>query len=99
MQPVNVGTLAPHGETFMPEWIKPDNYSDRTGSYIIMISAQNGTVVEELWFRPAKIGMGWAYKFTVSRVPPNRPSSRGYNIFRGKSIVKIVDWTEPIPPE
>ena len=97
MHPQPIGNLAPRGETFIPGWIKPDSNADGTGAYIITIAAQNGLVTEQLWFRRAKIGDGWAYKFIVMRPMPNKGIDPTYNIFKNAKVLKMVDWIEPKP--
>jgi hypothetical protein len=86
LRPYAMGTLAKQGSLKLPVFIKPETNDQGLYHYVIMVSAQNGTIMENLYFRPSKDGNGWAYKFNVVRNLP------------GKSDIKILntDWKEPV---
>ncbi len=52
--------------------------------YYIQVSAQNGATMEDLWFRKAATGNGWAYKLTVAKSVKDK-----------RVPLLAVDWTEP----
>ena len=86
MNPMVIGTLGPHDSTLLQNPIAPRTAIGGTAHYTIFVSAQNGTSVEEIWFRPSKNGVGSAYKFVVRR-----------QYRRHIQILRSVDWTEPKP--
>jgi hypothetical protein len=100
MKPYEIGTLYPHGESFMTNWIVPQPFPEGKGHHVVMISAQNGLVVEDLWFRPANKDGGWAYRYSISRVPPSRnKEGQEYNLFVGAVLLHSSEWIEPSKPQ
>lgn len=85
---VNIGSIAPRGVVRLPYKLHPDSGPD---GFEIEINAQNGSVVEDLYFRKPQQGYGWAYKFTVNRI---HLDDRG-NVLSVIPIKK-VDWSEPV---
>lgn len=85
MSPVTIGSLAPHELRMIPNiFIEPRTFVNGQGHYIATIYAQNGWITEQVYLRPAKSGVGWAYRLSVSRIS------------KGKEItLKSVNWTEP----
>lgn len=67
-RPIFIGTIGPHGHAPVPMFLSP-TLEEKSGqdNYWIMISAQNGTVSQSLFFRKAKTGTGWASSFLVDK--------------------------------
>src|ERR1700693_711749 len=74
-KPIFIGTVGPHAFAPVPLFLipRPEAKSGQD-HYWIMISAQNGTVSESLYFRKNRKGTTpWAYSYTVSKdVPVNK---------------------------
>ena len=74
-KPIFIGTIGPHGFAPVPLFLipRPEAKSGQD-HYWIMISAQNGTVSESLYFRKNRKGtVPWAYSYTVTKdVPVNK---------------------------
>jgi hypothetical protein len=85
MSPVPVGSLAPHESRLTPTiYIDPKTFVDHEAHYRAVVYAQNGQILEDIYLRPAKGGIGWAYRLKIER-PLN-----------GKEVLlKSIDWTEP----
>ena len=85
MNPITLGNLSPHSSELLPTfWVDPTLFVDKKAHYIVAVFAQNGETLENLYFREAKSGHGWASKYEV------------YRLIKGKStVVKSVDWIEP----
>jgi len=97
MNPIQYGTLPPHFGGSLPNyWITPKLRSDGLADYHILINAQNGGVVEELYFRPSQDRRSFAYKFeVVQKITGKRMEG---DFLAGKAwfrYVKKQDWTEP----
>jgi hypothetical protein len=82
---IQVGSLPGHALTTVPDYYLHPFQDDPSGHphYQLMIGAQNGTVHEDLWLRPAA-KIGWAYKVKVIK--------GGHS----KALLEL-DWTEPLP--
>jgi len=94
---IGVGTLSPgEGRTIadvMQLRLRPDG----TASYHLWINAQNPGVEENIEFKPATSGRGFAYKLEVTRklAGEGDPKTDGFD---GKSWfrnLKKTDWIEP----
>ena len=57
-----------------------------TKHFLALITAQNGDVYEDIFFRPASRGKAFAFMFTVKR------QIQSTNKFK---TLKVVGWTEP----
>jgi hypothetical protein len=96
MHPFQMGTLGPSTSVLVPQMVEPSADADGMSHYRIEIAAQNGIVLEQLWFRHAANGQGWAYKYLVYRKVIGKSkkgdfSGEGFN-FRP---LKQADWKEP----
>jgi hypothetical protein len=68
-KPIFIGTIGPHDHAPVPTFLvpKPEEKSGQD-NYWIMISAQNGTVSQSLWFRKNhKNPQFWAYSYMVTK--------------------------------
>jgi hypothetical protein len=77
-KPIFIGTIGPHDHAPVPGFLipRPDAKSGQDG-YWIMISAQNGTVSQSLYFRKnQKRTVPWAYSYSVSK-PVTLTKARG----------------------
>jgi hypothetical protein len=85
---IPVNTVGPHSHVLMPDyWIYPTQNGVLVPHYLAVISAQNGDVFQDIYFRPARIGSGFACRFTVKK------ATKG-----GKyRTLKSVGWIEPKP--
>jgi hypothetical protein len=83
MKPIAIGNLAGHAATEVPKFLHP--VADGSGHFILLVSAQNGMVREDIWLRRAKASLGSAYRFEVHRVRIDKKSQ----------LLRKVDWTEP----
>lgn len=84
--PVLVGNLGPHASQPVPDtYIHERGLSadSRMNHYECFITAQNGTIREEIYLRLAKSGIGWAYQIEVEK-------NTGKH-----QILKKIDWREP----
>lgn len=78
-KPIFIGTIGPHDHAPVPLFISP-NPEEKSGqdNYWIMISAQNGTVSQSLWFRKSKKeGLPWAYSYLVAKPIYSRKRMNG----------------------
>jgi hypothetical protein len=69
-KPVFIGTIGPHEHAPIPNFVFQPKADPKTGqdNYWIMLSAQNGTASQSLWFRRDKKNpANWAYSFQVSK--------------------------------
>lgn len=69
-RPIFIGTIGPHEYAPIPTFIFQPKADEKTGqdSYWIMLSAQNGTASQSLWFRRDRNNpANWAYSFQVSK--------------------------------
>jgi hypothetical protein len=90
MTPTGPITLAAHTAQQVPErFIQVNADSTHVDHFLILINAQNGSEQEDMWFRPAKSGIGWACKFVVQK--PLVPGS-----LKSVKIIKQQDWKEPV---
>lgn len=85
-KPISAGSLGGGDSELVPRYyISPGQYGSTAQShYILMIKAQNGTIMENLYFRPAEDGKGWAYRYELFKFP--RTTIRPF---------KSADWVEP----
>jgi hypothetical protein len=90
MNRLNMGTIAPYSAASLPYPILPEIGTNGVDHWRIDASAQNGSVVEDLWFRDSADRRNWAYKYTVTktRFLPDGQSKPE------KTLVR-VDWIEP----
>jgi len=67
-KPIFIGTIGPNDSVPVPVTIipKPEQKSGED-NYWIMISAQNGTVSESLWFRHGRKSTPWAYSYLITK--------------------------------
>ena len=65
--------------------------------YTVFLSAQNGTATENIWFRPAIQGTGYAYKYDVRAGVTKTGEDKTAPKDKDYLIVKEVDWQEPRP--
>jgi hypothetical protein len=68
-RPIFIGTIGPHDHAPVPVFLVP-KADEKSGqdNYWIMISAQNGTVSQSLWFRKhRKMPQFWAYSYMVTK--------------------------------
>jgi hypothetical protein len=69
-KPIFIGTIGPHGHAPIPDFLFQPRADEKTGqdNYWIMLSAQNGTVSQSVYFRrDRKNPQNWAYSFQVSK--------------------------------
>jgi hypothetical protein len=69
-KPIFIGTIAPHDHAPIPDFIFQPRVRKDSGqdNYWIMLSAQNGTAQESLYFRKNKLHpQYWAYAFNIVR--------------------------------
>jgi hypothetical protein len=86
-QPIFIGTVGPYDHAPIPNFLFRPKADPKTGqdNYWIMLSAQNGTVSQSIYFRrdhnnPAQ----WAYSFLVSKQGFGKPQRR-------KMITKLTE--------
>jgi hypothetical protein len=96
--PIFIGTIGPHDHAPVPRFIfpKPEEKSGQD-AYWIMISAQNGTVSQGLYFRRRKVGVGWAYSYQVTK-PTILKKAEG-KIPKGATEMKpllIRSWSDEV---
>ena len=90
MDPHAIGTLAPSERTALPNYfMRPQPREDGIDEYLIYVTAQNGSVIENLQFRISKDGSGWAYRLTVNKEIWNKTPIPAHK------LLKEIDWTEP----
>lgn len=78
-QPIFIGTLGPYAYAPIPNFLFRPKADPKTGqdNYWIMLSAQNGTVSQSLYFRrDHKNPSQWAYAFQVSKQGFGKPQRR-----------------------
>ncbi len=100
-QPIQMGTLGADETVEMPGGIEAAPDGQTLSHYVINVGAQNGTSTEDIWFRPAKDGSGYAYKLRVAiryrgkdgDSKGNAPLPEGFVYMR---FVKQIDWVEPV---
>jgi hypothetical protein len=90
MSPVALGTIAPRASMLVPErgFSPGQGYVEIDGlaHYSATITAQNGTIEEEIWFRRSSNVFGWDYKLSIKRVVGPKTTK----------TLKTVDWTPPV---
>lgn len=98
MHPFQMGTIGPTTSVLIPQMIEPSAVANGLSHYRIEIAAQNGIVMEQLWFRHAANGRGWAFKYLVYR---DAKGKRERGDFSGEGTnfrpLKSADWKEPPP--
>jgi hypothetical protein len=89
-QPIFIGTVGPHEHAPIPGFVFRPRADEKSGqdNYWIMLSAQNGTASQSIYFRKDKNNpANWAYSFQVSKqVLLDKPQSQ-----------KIMMKGNPIP--
>jgi hypothetical protein len=104
LQPTIMGTLPPKGRLTLLSQLDPNpDANGEPASYIINVSAQNGSAGEVLDIRKSKDGKDWEYKLRVWR---NVVGPREKGDFHGpdgwQRMVKTTDWipggVSPITP-
>lgn len=92
---IPMNTLGPHSHALLSDyWFYPVKDGVPQKHFIAIITAQNGDVYQDIYFRRALSGKGYAFMFTVKRVV--RPAPKGKP--DALTIVKTWGWTEPTPP-
>jgi hypothetical protein len=69
-KPIFIGTVGPHDHAPIPDFLFQPRADQKTGqdNYWIMLSAQNGTAEQSLYFRRNRLHpQQWAYSFQVVR--------------------------------
>jgi hypothetical protein len=93
-KPIFIGTIAPHDHAPIPNFVFQPRPSKDSGqdNYWIMLSAQNGTAQQSLYFRRNKLHpQFWAYTFNVVRAHyTDKPQKE-------KMLTKIDDTPKPGP--
>jgi hypothetical protein len=82
-KPIFIGTVGPHDHAPIPEFVFQPRADIKTGqdNYWIMLSAQNGTVQQSLYFRRNKLHPErWAYSFQVERLHDTEKPQREKNL-------------------
>lgn len=99
MHAIPMYTLASHAHALVSDyWIVPLEDGVLTKHFIAIITAQNGDVLEDIYFRPASHGTAFAFRFTVKQlVRLGKIDSPGSHRTDEYKILKTVDWTEPKP--
>lgn len=95
---INVGNLAGHETRLLDAHITPSLDGSTFDSYQMQISAQNGTVRENLWFRPGKDSFPWAFMFIVDKsieLPHQKGDAAGTTRFTNK-ILEKREWSDDI---
>jgi hypothetical protein len=81
-QPIFIGTVGPHEHAPIPGFVFRPRADEKSGqdNYWIMLSAQNGTASQSIYFRKDKNNpANWAYSFQVSRqVLLDKPQSQKF---------------------
>jgi hypothetical protein len=97
---IEVGILGARTRQSILEPVPVTTRADRTGHYNIRIVAQNGQAIQEMWFRPSTLHLGFAYRFVVIR-PIHRKPRKSDLIIRSEhfDLLKTQDWTEYSPSE
>jgi hypothetical protein len=103
-RPIFIGTIGPHDHAPIPNTFLSPKLDDKTGqdNYWIMISAQNGTVSQSLWFRKAKSGaLPWACSFQVARPIYTHKRIKGEmtNVTTMKPLMYRAWSDEPAKPQ
>jgi len=114
-QPIFIGTIGPHEHAPIPGFLFKPRADEKTGQYTywIMLSAQNGTASQSLYFRRGrKNPANWAYSFSVSRqILLDKPQSqrimlksampKGAKVFQNKLLL-YRGWSDELadtPPK
>jgi len=95
---ITVGTLSAHETRLLNATITPSLDGLAADGYQMQISAQNGTVRENLWFRPGKDGFPWAYLFVVDKsieLPNQKGDPAGTTRYANKVLEKR-EWSDDI---
>jgi hypothetical protein len=99
-RPVFIGTIGPQGNAPLPLTIRPrPDPKSGQDSYWIMISAQNGTVSQSLWFRANKKnnGVPWAYSYLVTKSVTIKQAQG--EIPKGATMMKPIlyrEWSDEV---
>lgn len=88
MHPISIGALAAHETKLLPGRLisATDEFTNDAAKYLISVSAQNGTVQEELDFRLHADGAGWDYKARITKTIDSK-----------EVTLKSIDWTYSSP--
>jgi hypothetical protein len=114
-QPIFIGTIGPHEHAPIPGFLFKPKADEKTrqDNYWIMLSAQNGTASQSIYFRRnRKNPANWAYSFSASRqILLNKPQSqrimlksaipKGANVFENKLLL-YRGWSDELadtPPK
>jgi len=95
-RPIFIGTIGPHEYAPIPNFIFQPKADEKTGqdNYWIMLSAQNGTASQSLWFRRDRNNpANWAYSFQVSKqILTDKPQSERLMFKSGKARGRITKY-------
>jgi hypothetical protein len=98
-KPLEMGTIGPHDSLMVPRPIDPEPAQGTVTHYRITVTAQNGTALEHLWFRPTSDGQRYEYKLIVLKKSSGKRKKNGrYETDRDGNLIetiKEIDWTEP----
>jgi hypothetical protein len=98
MHAIQMNNLGPHAHALMPDyWIYPLENGVLTTHFLAIISAQNGDVIQDIFFRPAAKGKAYAFRFTVKRPVPSKSVSGESNKPTKYKTLKTTGWVEPKP--
>ena len=90
MTPIDIGTLAGHGVSILPQYIMvPVPDSAGIDHHLIIVKAQNGSISEDIWFKRSKDGKYWDYKVEVDKL------TFGENAEEHRTLLKSIPWTGP----
>ena len=92
MHAIPMYTIGPHSHALVPNyWIYPVENGVLATHFFAIVSAQNGDVLQDIFFRPAKKGKAYAFRFTVKRAK-NMPGK-----YPKYTTLKTSGWIEPKP--
>ena len=95
---IEVGTLSAHETRLLGVSITPSLEGAAFDGYQMRISAQNGSVRQNIYFRPGKDGFEWAFKYVVDR-SIELPHQKGDPPDMTRFDVKVLDkreWSDDI---
>jgi hypothetical protein len=91
---IPMNTLGPNAHALLSDyWVHPLENGVLITHFLAIITAQNGDVYQDIFFRPAAKGKAFAFRFTVKKLaraasPKSPPKYK---------TLKTMDWTEPKP--
>ncbi len=94
-KPIFIGTIGPHEHAPIPNFIFQPKADPKTGqdNYWIMLSAQNGTASQSIYFRRDRKNLAnWAYSFQVSKQIPSEKPQKEKIMLKSSTTPRVTTY-------